>query len=121
MTSHLDFRSSTWAGKSQRSNKGARGKGGGGGLSHLEHADTGLETRNNGLSEKLDLGIRFAALFERAGAVDVDLIQRVQGDRIGPNPVQDHKKSSDAGLDKDGPGLWKRRCMRSNAGSAGII
>lgn len=24
---------------------------------HLEHADTGLETRNNGLSEKLDLGI----------------------------------------------------------------
>jgi hypothetical protein len=30
----------------------------GGGISHLEHADTGLETRNNGLSEKLDLGIR---------------------------------------------------------------
>jgi len=24
---------------------------------HLEHADTGLETRNSGLSEKLDLGI----------------------------------------------------------------
>lgn len=25
--------------------------------SHLEQADTGLETRNKGLSEKLDLGI----------------------------------------------------------------
>lgn len=24
---------------------------------HLEQADTGLDTRNNGLSEKLDLGI----------------------------------------------------------------
>lgn len=45
----------------------------GGGVSHLEQADTGLETRNNGLSEKLDLGIRFAAECEGRGAANLDL------------------------------------------------
>lgn len=75
-------------GKSQRRNKGAKGKGGGGAVSHLEQADTGLETRNNGLSEKLDLGIRLVALFEGSGAASLDLIHGVEGDCVRSSPVQ---------------------------------
>lgn len=36
--------------------------------SHLEQADTGLDTRNNGLSEKLDLGMASVADALSAGS-----------------------------------------------------
>ena len=53
MTSHLYFGSTTWANKRQLRQR-IIGQFGG---SHLEQADTGLDTRNKGLSEKLDRGI----------------------------------------------------------------
>lgn len=54
-------------------------------VSHLEQADTGLETRNNGLSEKLDLGIRFVVLVEPRDAAALDRLHRVEGDCVQHN------------------------------------
>lgn len=57
MISHLHFGSSTWVGRKSAIEQRGRVDNWRIKSLHLEHADTGLDTRNNGLSEKLDLGI----------------------------------------------------------------
>lgn len=108
-------------GKSQCRNKEIKGRGGGGAVSHLEQADTGLETRNNGLSEKLDLGIRLAALFEGRGAASLDLIHWVEGDCVQSSPVQHCEKAFEVGFGQDSLVLWKRETGPMNTGFTDIV
>lgn len=95
------------------------GNGRGRAASHLEQADTGLETRNNGLSEKLDLGIRFVVLFVGRGAAALGRFHRVEGDCVQSNIAL--RKASWMSDEKDDARLWDidYRCYRSCARGQG--